>query len=258
MSFSAVNTWEAETRRSKYPFVETASLRDASGELVIDPAVIVECQLWPQMARGSRVYLSSIARQPGTLTLTFSSLDGELGSAVVRDLTKSRVAIRLGGDGAQIGFVRVAPGGFAEIHDNPSGTYRFAVSASELVASSVHPVPQATTSSLTAAGRTFTGSISLVAGTGVRFRQSGSQLIVDFVGDPYYARDFCRDPGTLGLLINPIRRIVVSDTRTSYTVVPLAGQVVVRVRVDSDKSPDQRSITSPGPNDELLYTMVSG
>lgn len=255
MSFQAVNEWPSETRRSRYPFVETASLRDVSGILSLEDPLVLECQVWAPMGAMSRVYISAVARTSTGLLITLSSLDQELGVATVLDLAKSRAAFR-NARGAQVGFLRVAPGGFARLYDNPSATYRFTAAATELVASALHSRPTGGMSALRVGDTLVEGDIRLVGGEGTRLRVVDGKVLVDQVGDPFFARDTCRDAQQSGLAINPVRRIVVSDTRQTYVVVPKLGQVGVRVISAPGNAQDKRSLVSPGPNGEVIATLL--
>ena len=255
MSFQAVNPWPDETRRSRYPFVETASLRDVSGILTLEDPVVLECQVWAPMAELSRTYISVVTRTSTTLVITVSNLEQELGSATILDMTKTRAAFR-DTNGAQVGFIRVAPGGFARLHDNPSATYRFTASATELVASSIHSRPTGGMSALQVGSTLFSGDIRLVGGEGTQLDVVDGVVVVSQIGNPFYARDTCRDANQSGLALNPIRRIVVSDGISTYTIVPRVGQIGVRVVSAPAADPGERSLVSPGPAGEVLATLL--
>jgi hypothetical protein len=255
MIFQGVSQWPEETRRSRYPFVETASLRDVSGVVTLEDAVVLECRCWAAVANFSRAYISSVVREATKLTITVSNLEQELGQAVVRDMTKARIALR-DVSGAQVGFIRVAPGGMARLHDNPSGIYRFAVGATELVASALCSRPKTGASSFVVGGEEFSGDVRLVGGEGTRLRYEGGVIYIDNIGNPYFTRDNCRDAQQLGLAINPVRKIVVSDTYQTYAVIPISGQVGVQITSAADRGLEQRSLVSPGPNGEVIATLL--
>lgn len=255
MRFQAVNQWPDETRRSRYPFVETASLRDVSGLISLEDALVLECQIWPAVASYSRYYISSVERTPAKLTIQVSSLDEVLGTATVETMTKVRAAF-LSSSGAQIGFIRVAPGGFARLHSNPSASYRFSVTSSELVPSAVHARPTGGLSGISVGGTVLSGDIRLVGGEGTRLRVVNGVVKVDYIGNPYFSRDGCKDAQQLGLAINPVRKLVVSDGLQTYAVVPQNGQVGVAVVSAEDRALDERSVVSPGPNGEVLATLL--
>ena len=248
------NPWAAEARRNPYPFVDTASLQDSTGLLKLSPVWITDAKLWPALDTPSRIYLSSIERTTFALVFTVSSLDTTVGTAVVTDLTKKRVAIRAS-SGAVIGFLGFSPGGLQAIHDVPSRVYQFPVGATEFIADVLALQASAGLRSIgDGQGGALTSKFSIVGGEGVILSKGSlGTLRIDVIGDPYYRRVSCEDATALGKALKVIRGVYYKDMSTGVAGVakPFAGNISTVV-IPANMDPKARGFTAPGPDLTVL------
>jgi hypothetical protein len=248
------NPWTAEARRNPYPFVDTASLTDATGLLRLSQAWIGDAKLWPSLAAPSRIYLSAIERTTAALTISVSSLDSVIGSATILDFTRRRVALR-NHAGDPVGFLAFAPGALQHIHDVPSKVYQFSVAATEFVASAISlQVANGLLSLSDNKGATLTRDFSVVGGEGVVLSVRSPRAIrVDVIGDPYYRRETCEDPTALGRALKPVRGVHFKDMTSGGEgiVTPYGGNISTTV-VAISEDPKARGYMSPGPKLVLL------
>lgn len=252
-SINAVS-WSQETKRSPFPFVDLATLKDASGLLTLSSSWILDARLWPAMSAPAKVYLQSIERSKGLLRFTIASTEEVLCTAEVSDFTKKRIAF-FGAQGTQAGFMSFAAGGLQHIYDRPSATYLFPVEATEFVPAAVSPALIAGLGSVKdSRGNAVRGEIRVVGGEGVSLHVLPGNLIrVDVIGDPYYRRDTCENEELLGRLINPVKYITWSDvtSETNGVARPLTGRIVTAIR-SSKGDPRQRGFISPDANGAIL------
>lgn len=219
--------WGDQHRGQPYPFKDTATLRDSSGEFEINPSWIKDASIWP-ITGSSRVFLRSIERKVDQLTFTISSLEETLMTATVgrSDLSRSRLAF-YDSTGYQSGFFQLSAGALASIYDNPTGIYRFGVNATEFVPKVVVPRSVSGVVSISDGDTPLTDEVRMVGGDGVELVGSTGQVKVNVIGDSLYRRDVCEDPQVLGRLMNPVRKIMWLDLTTGRqgTLVPRKGQI---------------------------------
>lgn len=252
-SVNAVS-WNQETKRSPFPFVDVATLKDASGLLALASSWILDARLWPAMSAPAKVYLQSIERSKGLLRFTVASTEEVLCTAEVSDFTKRRLAF-FDVHGVQSGFMSFAAGALQHIYDRPSATYLFPVEATEFVPAVVTPAFISGLGTVgDASGNTIREDIRLVGGEGVALHViPGNQIRVDVIGDPYYRRDTCENADLLGRLINPVKYISWQDKTsvTSGVARPLAGRIVTAI-VSTKSDPRRRGFASPDANGAIL------
>jgi hypothetical protein len=256
-----VNQWADETRRNTYPFTDIATLRDSTGLLKLQEAWVIDAKIWAAVTETSRVYLSSVTRAQGSLTLQISDLNGVLGTATTTLLNKTRLAF-VDTTGFQIGFMAFAPGALQSMNDVPTGTYKFAVEATEFVAAALAlQVLGGLQGVQDVKGASITGTLRLVGGDGISLHVIHNSpadptlgtLRIDVIGDPYFRRDTCVDPDFLGRVINPVRFVTWRDTvaLTSGVTQPKANNISTAMQT-SKPDPRTRGFVSPGPTGELL------
>lgn len=252
-SINAVS-WAQETKRSPYPFVDVATLKDASGLLRLSGSWILDAKLWPAMTAPAKVYLQSIERSRGLLRFTVASTEETLCTAEVTDFTKRRLAF-FDSRGAQSGFVSFAAGALQHIYDHPSATYLFPVEATEFVPAAVTPALISGLGSVKdTAGNAVQEDVRLVGGEGVALHViPGNQIRIDIIGDPYYRRDTCDNAELLGRLINPVKLLAWEDktSGTSGVARPLTGRMVTAI-VSTKSDPRRRGFISPDANGAIL------
>lgn len=252
-SVNAVS-WTQETKRSPYPFVDIATLKDASGLLGLSASWVLDAKLWPAMAAPAKVYLQSIARSRGLLRFTVASTEEVLCTAEVSDFNKRRLAF-FDARGVQSGFMSFAAGALQHIYDRPSAVYLFPVEATEFVPAVLSP---ALISGLGAVRGSSGGAVQedvrLVGGEGVALHViPGGKIRIDIIGDPYYRRDTCDDAELLGRLINPVKLVAWEDktSGTSGVARPLTGRMVTAI-VSTKSDPRRRGFASPDANGAIL------
>lgn len=247
-------SWNQETKRTPFPFVDVATLKDASGLLGLSPAWVLDARLWPAMTTPAKVYLQSIERAKGILRFTVASTEETLCTAEVTDFTKRRLAF-FSSRGAQSGFMSFAAGALQHIYDHPSATYLFPVEATEFVPAVLTPARLAGLGSVKdSAGNALQGAIRVVGGEGVSLHVlPGNQIRLDIIGDPYYRRDTCDNEELLGRLINPVKYIAWRDTtsETSGVARPLTGRIVTAI-ISTKSDPRRRGFISPDANGAIL------
>lgn len=248
------NSWYQETLRNPYPFVDTASLTDASGLLKLQKGWIIEARIWASMETAARTYLRSIARTKDLLTFTISTTEEDLCTAEVTDFTKTRLAFFDAG-GSQVGYMTFAPGALSLIHDRASQVYQFSVDAAEFTAGSVISVRSSGLNSIRdAQAAAISEELILVGGEGIALHViDGSTIRVDVIGDPYFRRDICDDRDFLGRVINPVRQIAWMDKVSGEAGVckPFTGAIVTAV-APGRVNPRERGYASPGPGFTIL------
>lgn len=246
--------WPDQHIRTPYPFIDTARLVDTSNQVVIDPSWVVDARLWPTTDEG-RVFLRTVIRSSDKLVLEINDLGGRVMSASVTDFTKERVVFR-DDAGFQAGWIQFAPGALSHLHDVPSDTYRFALTATEFVATAVSPRVKSGIRSLSdSEGNTVEDDLRLVGGEGVELEVVDGELFIHLIGDAYYRRDVCGEPERLGLAINPVRKILWIDAKTGQAgiVAPTNGHITTRI-VTAGRD---RGFKSPSADGTIL-SMITG
>jgi hypothetical protein len=247
-------SWDQETKRSPFPFVDVATLKDASGLLTLSASWILDARLWPAMTAPAKVYLQSIERSKGLLRFTVASTEEVLCTAEVSDFTKRRLAF-FSAQGVQSGFMSFATGALQHIYDHPSATYLFPVEATEFTPAVLTPALIAGLGSVKdSGGKAIQGTIRVVGGEGVALHViPGNQIRLDIIGDPYYRRDTCDNADLLGRLINPVKYISWRDltSLTSGVARPLTGRIVTAI-ISTKSDPRRRGFISPDANGNIL------
>jgi hypothetical protein len=252
-SINAVS-WNQETKRSPFPFVDVATLKDASGLLTLSPSWILDARLWPAMTTPAKVYLQSIERSRGLLRFTVASTEEVLCTAEVSDFTKRRLAF-FSAQSTQAGFMSFAAGALQHIYDRPSARYLFPVEATEFVPAAVTPALIAGLGSVKDnKGNSVRGTVRVVGGEGVSLHViPGNKIRVDVIGDPFYRRDICDNVELLGRLINPVRYVAWRDVTSGANGVarPLVGRIVTSI-ISTKADPRHRGFTSPDEDGAIL------
>lgn len=249
--------WPDIHRRDPYPFKDTASLRSNTGELTIDPRWFVEARFWP-VTNSSRIYLRTLGRSGTTLSLQLADESGVLAQASVEIDSGAKRAVFYDSAENQVGYLQTTEGGFLSFRDQPEGSYRFNLTATEFVPTAVTPqVRSGVTLLRDDFGSFLTGGWRMVGGEGVELSVDGQSVRVDLVGDGLYRRDVCENPAELGLLINPVRAIHWQDLNSGHTGVvrPKRGRIVSAIKESTGEDGRARGHQSPGPNNTIVEQM---
>ncbi len=231
--------WSDEHSHTPYPFVDSASLRDTTGEMIIRPTFFTDAKFWPTRCTG-RLFLRSVIRGTGTtgvqVTIVLNDLEGEVmrtrplqpyydGSALTIPFFDS--------SGYITGIMIASPGSLTTLADVPNGTYNFIQSATEFVASvvTVVRIENAELVVEDGAGQRLESNVYIVAGDGISFQREGATVFVNAVGNPYHKRDKCLSDATMGNLIRPSAKTIklTINGNPAGTLKPKDGHIVSTV-----------------------------
>lgn len=252
------NEWEYETVYTKYPFFDTATLQDTSGQCVIKHTWITECKLWPVLSTDRinemTCFISRVVKSDHTLTIVFSLGAHEIGSLDIPldRLSRQRYAVK---DAARrtVGFITCTPLAMASWYDAiAQGSYVFEPQATQLLPHVCTPIIDTNVFTMTDQNDQSPGShVLFVGGEGVHVSYDAAHhaIRIDAIGDALYGQSDCR-PALEHLLqvIRPIKQLRVVDTTTHDAAVVHPNNGAIRIAVESEHD-DHRSYvvyTNPG------------
>ena len=191
-----------ELETTKYPFGDAASLQTTGGAYTLDRDIFLDASLYPIGAAG-RLYLSQIAVTAQEITLTLSDELKQVRATATFDAVSPPSWVTFAdARGRPAGILISEPLRLARFGAWASGTYTFAIGATEFAASCVIPTPEAGVRGLlTAKEELLANDVWLVGRNGVVLRFIDDMIRVDVVGDPLYLRQLC---GALALFTTPL------------------------------------------------------
>lgn len=249
------NEWEYETVYTKYPFSDTATLRDTSGQCTIKSTWITECKLWPivgpERVEDMTCYISRVVKSAQTLTLVFALGAYDIGSVDITNMSKQRYAIR---DDAQrvVGFLTCTPMAMALWHDSiAQGSYVFEPRATQFLPHVCTPIIDTNVFTVADQNDQSPGAqLLFVGGEGVHLSYDSARkaIRIDAIGDALYGQSECQ-PILEHLLqvIRPIRKLRVKDLTTQSDVVVYPNNGVIRIVIESEQDDERSYVTYSNP-----------
>lgn len=242
--------WLASHDRTNYPFSQTGTLRNATGD-VIDPGVFLDAMFYP-VAGQAGGYLSSVEITNDDVILQFG--DNETLNRCLATFSKSsppdtlRVLDAFGRSAGVIVSETVRLGVFSSWS---VGVHRFLSEETPLVARVWAPTPNVGVRGiLLDDGTILTGDIWLVGSDGVvlsceelevndvcgKGTKTQHVIRVDIVGDPLWRRRLCADPDDYESK-RFLQQITFTGAQKTFSCVPSAvGDI--KIGVGSHSTPD--------------------
>lgn len=185
--------WREVNEPNRYPFADSASLADTSGQL-LDPTVFLDAHLYP-IGAVERVGLSRVTVDAGTITLVLGDASGqELASCQFETLAPPASLVFTDSYGRPAGLLVSEANRMAVFQTWARGDHLFLPGAAEFVASVVTPMPDVGLRGIVLEdGELFSGDIWLVGDAGVVLRDVDGSIRIDIVGDPLFRRRLCGD-----------------------------------------------------------------
>jgi hypothetical protein len=184
-----------EQSDSRYPFADTATLTDVSGEIVIGNDTFIDAVFF-LIGGGAELHISAITVGDTTITITVSSENTTAlitGTYDIFNPPTNGVVNFFDIYGRPAGSLLSTAGDLAGFAAREIGTYLFEPAATAFVASVVIPANEpGVRAAVPPTGEFMTGDIWLVGDQGVVLRAEADSVIrIDIIGVPLFKRFLC-------------------------------------------------------------------
>ena len=189
-----------EQSDSRYPFADTATLADKTGNVKISRTAIVDIVIYA-IGGATGVYLSQIGVTKDIGKITIANGDGTTiatGEYSILSPPISGTIPLFDSRARPAGLIILTRRAFVLFSGWGEGTRTFTRAATEFVSSVVIPTPENCVRAISnGADGFFTGDVWLVGGNGVTVREVTSAVIrIDILGEPLFKRVLCDGPTT--------------------------------------------------------------
>jgi len=185
-----------EQSDSRYPFADTASLRDATGVLNIPRAGFIDAVIYA-IGRDLKARLARVIVTNDTVSLVIvNSGNKELARGVYNQLTPPATGyIPLYDNYARpAGLFILTQNTMAVMAGWGVGTHTFTASAAEFVSTVVIPAQEECLRAVSNDDQFFTGDVWIIGGNGVVVREDEENVVrIDITGEPLFKRILCGD-----------------------------------------------------------------
>lgn len=197
--------WYDENRLNKYPFEDSCSLKSTTGKIIpnhifLDAAIYV-------IGSTKDMYLREliVSTEDKTITINLGTKSRELCSGSISVLSEDTTVnlfdsydrpcgVLVIGNPNREDNIEYGKNSLRELFAWGAGTYKFTESATKLVNSCVHPLPNVGFRGIVLEdGELFSGDVWLVGERGVILRKEDDKLRVDIIGTVFSKQQECND-----------------------------------------------------------------
>jgi hypothetical protein len=189
--------WRNNNEQVRYPFVDTASLQNEKGTVVLDQDMFDDARIYP-IGAAVGVYLTKILVEGKEVTFTVGDpVNGDLASGGYNALSAPSEIALYDSYARPAGVLVSNVEKLGSLADQlPQGETVFEAGSTEFVASVVIPLPHVGVRGfLLDDGNVLTGDVWLVGEQGVVLSYADGAIRVDVIGDPYALIRDCEEQG---------------------------------------------------------------
>lgn len=172
-----------EFENTKYPFDDTATLKDMDGALTIPVTLFLDASLYLPGTVGN-IYISQIEITKSGTTITVAEEGSSItAQAIVEPGSQEDILYIKNDKGCVVGCLCSEYSRLSFFNAYTNGTYNFLPNATRFSSRCVFQDCKRGVSSIGGNGTTMHGKVWLIGGDGVYLRATGNEIRIDIAGD---------------------------------------------------------------------------